>query len=141
MGNPEVPVGGANIYPLHAAARVGYGQYFAGNAHRYAPGNWAPAVKFLLEECGSEVDLRDANGYTALHHAASRGDNDLVIYPVEQGADVTAKSRKGQTTADMANGPIQRVAPFPETIALLTKRGAKNNNKCRAELRLAQKAP
>ena len=47
-----------------------------------------------------------------------------------QGADVTAKSRKGQTTADMANGAIERVVPFPETIALLTKLGAKNNNRC-----------
>jgi len=130
MGNPEVPVGGPHIYPIHAAAGVGYGQSFAGNAHRYVPGNWVPAVKFLVEECGAEVDIRDANGYTALHHAASRGDNELVVYLVEKGADVKARSRKGQTTADMANGPIERVAPFPETVALLVKLGAKNNNKC-----------
>jgi len=130
LGNPEVPVGGPHIYPIHAAAGVGYGQSFAGNAHRYVPGNWVPAVKFLIEECGAEVDMRDANGYTALHHAASRGDNDLVLYLVEKGADVKAKSRFGQTTADMANGPIERVAPFPETVALLVKLGAKNNNKC-----------
>ena len=130
LGNPEVPVGGPHIYPIHAAAGVGYGQSFAGNAHRYVPGNWVPAVKFLVEECGAEVDIRDANGYTALHHAASRGDNELVVYLVEKGADVKARSRKGQTTADMANGPIERVAPFPETVALLVKLGAKNNNKC-----------
>jgi ankyrin repeat protein len=130
LGNPEVPVGGPYIYPIHAAAGVGYGQSFAGNAHRYVPGNWVPAVKFLVEECGAEVDIRDANGYTALHHAASRGDNDLVLYLVEKGADVKAVSRKGQTTADMANGPIERVSPFPETIALLEKLGAKNNHKC-----------
>jgi hypothetical protein len=49
---------------------------------------------------------------------------------VEKGADVKAVSRKGQTTADMANGPIERVSPFPETIALLVKLGAKNNNRC-----------
>ncbi len=130
LGNPEVPVGGPHIYPIHAAAGVGYGQSFAGNAHRYVPDNWVPAVKFLVEECGAEVDIRDANGYTALHHAASRGDNDLVLYLVEKGADVKAVSRKGQTTADMANGPIERVTPFPETIALLLKLGAKNNHKC-----------
>jgi len=53
-----------------------------------------------------------------------------VRYLVDQGADVKAESRKGQTTADMANGPIQRVAPFPETIALLVSLGAKNNNNC-----------
>jgi ankyrin repeat protein len=130
LGNPEIPVGGPAIYPIHAAAGVGYGQSFAGNAHRYVPGNWVPAVKFLVEECGVDVDLRDANGYTALHHAASRGDNELVVYLVEKGADVKAKSRTGQTTADMANGPIERVSPFPETIALLVSLGAKNNHHC-----------
>jgi ankyrin repeat protein len=130
LGNPEVPIGGPHIYPIHAAAGVGYGQSFAGNAHRYVPGNWVAAVKFLIEECGADVNIRDANGYTPLHHAASRGDNDLVIYLVEKGADVKAVSRKGQTTADMANGPIERVSPFPETIELLVKLGAKNNHKC-----------
>jgi ankyrin repeat protein len=130
LGNPEVPVGGPHIYPIHAAAGVGYGQSFAGNAHRYVPGNWVPAVTFLVEECGADVNQRDANGYTPLHHAASRGDNDLVLYLVSKGADVKAVSRKGQTTADMANGPIERVTPFPETVALLVKLGAKNNHKC-----------
>ena len=129
-GLPPVPVGGPFIYPIHAASGAGYGQYFAGNAHRYVPNNWLNAVKFLVEECGANVNLRDANGYTALHHAASRGDNTLVRYLVERGADVTAVSRKGQTTADMANGPIQRVMPFPDTIELLVRLGAKNNNNC-----------
>ena len=129
-GLPPVPLGGPFIYPLHAAAGAGYGQYFAANAHRFVPGNWLKAVKFLVEECGAEVDLRDANGYTALHHAASRGDNEVVLYLVEKGADVTVVSRKGQTTADMANGPIERVPPYPSTIELLVKLGAKNNNKC-----------
>ncbi len=129
-GLPPVPVGGPFIYPIHAAAGAGYGQYFAGNAHRYVPDNWLPAVKFLVEECGADVNLRDANGYTALHHAASRGDNELILYLIEQGADVSVVSRKGQTTADMANGPIQRVSPFPETIELLVGLGAKNNDNC-----------
>jgi uncharacterized protein len=130
LGNPDVPVGGPNIYPILAASGEGYGVSFAGNAHRHVPGNWVPAVKFLVEECGADVDARDANGFTALHNAASRGDNDLVLYLVGKGADVKARTRKGQTTADMANGPIERVAPFPETIALLVSLGAKNHNKC-----------
>ena len=129
-GLPEVPIGGPFIFPIHAAAGAGYGQQYAGNAHRYAPDNWLPAVKFLVEECGADVNTRDANGYTALHHAASRGDNELVTYLVENGADVTVVSRKGQTTADMANGPIQRLSPFPETIDLLVDYGAINNNNC-----------
>ena len=38
--------------------------------------------------------------------------------------------REGKTTVDMANGAVQRVQPYPETIALLEKLGAKNNHKC-----------
>jgi len=129
-GIPPVPVGGLHIYPIHAASGVGYGQSFAANAHRYVPGNWLAAVKFLVEECGADVNVRDANAYNALHHAASRGDNALIRYLVEQGADVTGVSRKGQTTADMANGPVQRVPPYPETIDLLVELGAKNSDKC-----------
>ena len=52
------------------------------------------------------------------------------MYLVEHGADVTAVSRRGQTTADMANGPVQRIQPFPDTVALLEKLGAKNNHNC-----------
>lgn len=129
-GLPPIPVGGPFIYPIHIAAGAGYGQQFAGNAHRYVPDNWLPTVRYLVEECGADVNLRDANGYTALHHAASRGDNALVQYLVEKGADVMVVSRKGETTVDMANGPIQRLAPFPDTIALLESYGAINNHNC-----------
>ena len=129
-GVPPVAVGGPFIYPIHVAAGAGYGQYFASNAHRHAPDKWLEAVKFLVEECGADVNLRDANAYTPLHHAASRGDNEMIEYLISKGADVMAVSRKGQTTVDMANGPIQRVQPFPETIALLESFGAKNNDNC-----------
>ena len=37
---------------------------------------------------------------------------------------------RGHTTADMANGPVQRISPFPETIELLESLGSKNNNNC-----------
>lgn len=129
-GVPPVPVGGPAIFPIHAASGVGYGQSFAGNAHRYVPGNWLAAVRFLVEECGADVNQRDHNAYTPLHHAASRGDTELVRYLVQQGADVMVLSRRGQTTADMANGPVQRVQPFPETLDLLVSLGAVNNDNC-----------
>jgi ankyrin repeat protein len=131
-GVPAVPVGGPGVYPIHAAAGVGYGEGYAGNAHKHAPNGWLPSVKYLIEELGVPVDQRDFNGYTALHHAASRGDNDLVRYLVEQGADVKALSRAGQTTADMANGPVSRVSPYPETVALLVSLGAINNDNCKS---------
>jgi ankyrin repeat protein len=129
-GLPRVKAGGPGVFPIHAASGVGYGEGFAGNAHRHAPDAWLAAVKYLVEELGVDVNARDFNGYNALHHAAARGDNELILYLVSKGCDVTAVSRTGQTTADMANGPVQRVSPFPETVALLEKLGSKNNHKC-----------
>jgi ankyrin repeat protein len=127
---PPIPYGGPGVPALHAAAGVEYGEGFAGNAHRHAPGGWLPAVKYLVEELGMDVNARDNDGYTPLHHAAARGDNEVILYLVSKGADVKAVARSGQTTADMANGPVQRVSPFPETVALLEKLGSKNNHKC-----------
>ena len=43
---------------------------------------------------------------------------------------MTAVARTGQTTVDMANGPVQRVQPYPDAIELLEGLGAKNNHKC-----------
>ena len=129
-GLPPVPVGGPAVYPIHAASGVGHGQGYAANDHRHVPDGWLPSVRFLVEELGADVNARDHNGYTPVHHAAARGDNELIHYLVSKGADVTAVSRRGQTTVDMANGPVQRVQPFPKTVALLMSLGAKNNNKC-----------
>jgi hypothetical protein len=131
-GLPTVPAGGPGVFPLHAAAGVEYGEGFAGNAHRHAPEGWMPAVKYLVEELGADVNQRDNDGYTPLHHAAARGDNEMILYLVSKGADVKAVSRNGRTTADMANGPVSRISPFPETIALLVKLGAVNNNRCQS---------
>ena len=129
-GLPPVPWSGPAVAPIHAASGVGYGLGFAGNTHRHVPDGWVPAVKFLVEELGADVNARDHNGYTPLHHAAARGDVALIKYLVSKGADVTAVARTGQTTVDMANGPVQRTQPYPETIALLEKLGAVNNHKC-----------
>jgi ankyrin repeat protein len=129
-GIPAVEMGGPFIFPVHVAAGAGYGQYFMAHAHRHAPNGWLPAVKFLIEDCGADVNARDGNGYTSLHHAASRGDNTVIQYLLEKGADVMVVSRKGETTVDMANGPTQRVSPFPDTIVLLEGLGAINNHNC-----------
>ncbi len=129
-GLPDVPVGGPNVTPLQAAAGVGYGFGFAANSHHYAMSGLLPAVKFLVEEAGADVNAVDGDGNTAIHHAAARGDNEMIVYLVSKGAIVTRVNRSGQTTVDMANGPVQRTQPYPETIALLEKLGAVNNHKC-----------
>ena len=129
-GFPPVPEGGPGIPAIVAAAGVGYGQGYAANDHRHAPESWLPTVKFLVEKLGADVNARDANGHTPLHFAAARGDNLLIRYLVSKGADVKAVARNGQTTVDMANGPVQRISPYLDTVALLESMGAKNNHKC-----------
>jgi ankyrin repeat protein len=127
---PPVPVGGPGVTPLQAAAGVGYGEGFAANSHRFAPNGMLAAVKYLVEELHADVNARDHEGNTALHHAAARGDVEMIQYLVSKGADVKAVNREGKTTADMANGPVQRIQPWPEALALLERLGAKNNHKC-----------
>jgi ankyrin repeat protein len=117
------------VTPLAACA----GQGFYGNDDRTVPAGRMPAVKYLVEELHAEVNSVDRNprgGYTPLHNAAARGDNEMILYLVSKGAKVDAVSKTGQTTADMANGPRQRIQPYPETVALLVKLGSTNSNKC-----------
>jgi len=127
---PPVPVGGPGVPPVVAAAGSGYGEGFAANSHRFAPGGMLAAVKYLAEELHADVNATDHEGNTALHNAAARGDVEMIRYLVSKGADVKAVNREGKTTADMANGPVQRIQPWPEALALLEKLGAKNNHKC-----------
>jgi ankyrin repeat protein len=129
-GRPPLPTGAAGTPPLVAAAGAGYSEGFAGNAHRFAPTGMMAAVKYLIEEVGVDVNAEDEDGNTAVHNAASRGDNEMILYLVSKGADVKKVNRRGQTTVDMANGPVQRTQPYPETIKLLEGMGAKNNHKC-----------
>ena len=129
---PPVPVGGPALYPVHAATGAGYGLGHAGQSHRHVPGGWLSAVKYLVEELDADVNVRDHLGYTPLHNAAARGDTELVLYLLEQGADVSAVNRFGQTTADMANGPFWGVAPYPDLAELLESLGSVNNHNCQS---------
>ena len=127
---PPIPIGGPGVPPIVAAAGTGYGEGFAANSHRYAPSGMLAAVTYLVEELHADVNAADHEGNTALHNAAARGDVEMIQYLVSKGADVKAVNREGKTTADMANGPVQRIQPWPEALALLEKLGAKNNHKC-----------
>ena len=127
---PPVPIGGPGVPVLQAASGVGFGEGFAANSHIHSPAGFMPGIKYLVEVAGADVNAVDHDGNTALHHAAARGDNEAILYLVSKGADVTKVNREGQTVADMANGPVQRTQPYPETLKLLEKLGSKNNHKC-----------
>ena len=129
-GLAPVPLGGPGVPPLQAAAGVGFGEGFAANSHIHSPAGFLPGIKYMVEVAGADVNAMDHDGNTALHHAAARGDNESILYLVSKGADVTKVNREGQTVADMANGPVQRTQPYPETLKLLEKLGSKNNHKC-----------
>ena len=121
-----MPEGTPNAWPIHMAAGGGYLGLGAFSV-RNAPNQFLPAVQYLVEELGADVDERDGWGYTPLHYAASRGDNELIRYLASKGADVGAITRLGQSTVDMARGGragfFNRVA-YPETEQLLLSLGA-----------------
>jgi hypothetical protein len=125
-GLPWIPEDAINAYPIHAAAGGGF-TGLGSFSVRNVPNSFIPAVRYLVEEHGADVNLLDSWGYTPMHYAASRGDNDLIEYLVSQGGDVRVITRLGQSTADMARGGrsgfFTRVA-YPETVELLQGLGS-----------------
>ena len=123
---PWIPEGAPNAWPIHAAAGGGYLGLGAFSV-RNEPDQFIPAVRYLIEELGADVNQRDSWLYTPMHYAASRGDNELIEYLVSRGGEVTAITRLGQSTADMARGGragfFTRV-PYPETVELLQSLGS-----------------
>jgi ankyrin repeat protein len=125
-GLPWIPEEAFNAYPIHVAAGGGFTGLGAFSI-RNVPNAFLPAVRYLVEEHGIDVNTLDSWGYTPMHYAASRGDNELIEYLVSKGGDVTVITRLGQSTADMARGGrsgfFTRVA-YPETAALLQSLGS-----------------
>ena len=113
---------------LMAAAGIGWAANWSVNA----PVPAVEAVKYCVE-LGIDVNAADNRGYTALHGAAYLGNNDMVNYLVSKGARVDAKSKAGDTVADLANGPTRFGQPHLETVALLEKLGSANSHNCRSD--------
>jgi ankyrin repeat protein len=110
------------VTPLMAAAGLGW----TGNQHRTVPDSWLPAVKYCLE-LGAELNARDIFGYSTLHAAAYRGDNELVKFLVEKGARLDAVTIFGDNVTDMANAFVafgSLPQEHPDTVKLLIGLGA-----------------
>jgi len=124
--NPNLATKGDDT-PLMAAAGIGWAAYWTSNA----PTARLDAVKYCLDH-GANVNAKDVKGYTALHGAAFRGDNETVKYLISAGADIHATTKDGDTVADLANGLFEHAIPHADTVALLEGLGSKNSNNCRS---------
>ena len=61
------------------------------------------SVKALIT-LGANVNKKDSQGWSALHHAASEGYIDIVEYLLRSHADVQALNREQHTPMDVAEG-------------------------------------
>ena len=125
-GLPQVPGGAPHQYPIHAAAGGGF-QGIGNYMMEGTPGGFMPAVKYLVEEFGADLNIPDSWGYTPLHYAAIRGDLEMIRYLVDLGADVAALTRLGMSPVDMTRGGQRaffKAEGHPEAQALLQELGS-----------------
>lgn len=146
--------GGAdpNIATIHGASALlvaaGYG--FEDQLSTIVPGVRFEVVKYLVDDLHMDVNNTDDFGYTPLHGAAYVGANDIIRYLVAKGANIHAKSHgiiqqegqtvfeapagKGDTVADMANGPRTHGMQHPDTVQLCESLGSANSHNCRSDV-------
>lgn len=125
--DPKLKTDGA-VTPLMVAAGIGW----VGNFSQNAPDSFLEAVKYCFE-LGNDVNAVEKDGFTALHGAASRGNNEVVQYLVDHGARVDLINKDGDSVADMAFGPSRFFIPQPETVDLLVKLGSPFQDNCRSD--------
>lgn len=118
----------SGVTPLMVASGIGWSANWTVNA----PVPPIEAVKYCVE-LGNDVTAVMPTGHTALHGAAYIGNNEIVTYLVSKGAKVDARTKAGNSPADMANGPNRFAQPHPETVVLLEKLGSPNSHNCRSD--------
>jgi ankyrin repeat protein len=126
--DPDIPTAGGDT-ALMVACGIGWGYHYSVNSPEYT---WMDTAKFLIQ-LGGDVNAADGRGYTPLHGAAYIGNDELIRFLVDKGADVKAVAKDKNTVADMANGPTRFGIPHPETVTMLEKLGSANSHNCRSD--------
>lgn len=86
---------------------AGLRQYSIDTRGKYVTEQDAVASTRLILEAGTDINAEEQFGQTALHGAAFRGWNDMVLLLVEYGADISIKDNDGYTPLDTALGNIR----------------------------------
>ena len=134
----------AGVSPLQVAAGFGHSHQAA---HIVSDARM-DTVQYLVATLSADVNAKDGKGYTPLHGAALIGQNDIITFLVDHGADVTSRANMingratdtdvdvaegtGDTVADYANGPSMNSTVYPDTVALLVRLGSKFSQNCRS---------
>jgi len=141
--DPRIPTA-HGCSPLQVAAGFGYQP----QTSNFEPDARVATVKYLIEELGADVNTKDDKGYTPLHGAALMNSKELIDYLVAKGASVKARANtiygrnsdtdqavaegRGDTVADMANGPREWNLQYPEIVDHLVKLGSEFSDNCKA---------
>ena len=128
------------VSPLMVLAGAGYRDTSATTT----PAGRMPALRYLVEELHADVNETDAKagnskktepigtrGYTPIHNAAARGDNEMILYLVSKGARVDLVGKNGVTSVDMASSPRERGEPFPRRSSCSRAWGRRARGVCR----------
>ena len=141
--DPNIPTA-HGCSPLQVAAGFGYQP----QTSNFAPNQRLATVKYLVEELGAKVNSKDDKGYTPLHGAALMNSLELIDYLLSKGANVKAQADmvygrnsdtdaasepgKGDSVADMANGPREWNLQYPPIVDHLVKLGSPFADNCKA---------
>lgn len=118
----------AQVTPLMVAAGA-QAPGAAGTTFTAITASMAIGAIQLALEVGNDVNMSDARGETALHHAIDRNLPDVVRFLVDNGAQVNVKNKRGLTPLRYAMGFAQDgqtgiVPERPEVAAVLRQLGA-----------------
>lgn len=100
----------------------------------YARRNTTDFIDFLVEEAGADVNTRDGDGRTPLHHAALRDSAEAIMALLRHGAELDVEDHNGKT-------PLQLIGCSKRSaFEALADAGANINRQNHGDLSLPEKA-